>query len=113
MSADFSKVPAGSIVDLIYEYYSPALFLKRSDGSSSLAFDCEVDTAEVNRWLLMPLSKEYRDYNIVRYPTGSPEKMEEVKVVTEYLANDYTILAYKLLSVKGGYTYELTWHYKW
>ena len=38
--------------------------------------------------------------------------MEPVKVVTEYLAEDSTILAYKLLSVKAGYTYEVTWFYK-
>jgi len=35
-----------------------------------------------------------------------------VRIVTEYLAEDYTILAYKLLSVKAGYTYEVTWYYK-
>ena len=38
--------------------------------------------------------------------------MEEVKLVTEYLAEDSTILAYKLLSVDAGYTYEVTWYYK-
>jgi hypothetical protein len=38
--------------------------------------------------------------------------MEEVKVVTEYLAEDYTILAYKLMLGKAGYTYEVQWFYK-
>ena len=33
------------------------------------------------------------------------------QVVSEYLADDFTILAYKLLNVKGGYTYEVTWVY--
>ena len=41
-----------------------------------------------------------------------PAKVEEVKLVTEYLAEDSTILAYKLLSVDAGYTYEVTWYYK-
>lgn len=31
-----------------------------------------------------------------------------VQIVTKYLAEDSTILAYKLLSVDGGYTYEVT-----
>jgi len=35
-----------------------------------------------------------------------------VKIVSEYLADDYTILAFKLLSLKAGYTYELTWLYR-
>ena len=44
--------------------------------------------------------------------TQKPDKVERVRVVTEYLAEDNTILAYKLLSVDAGYTYEVTWHYK-
>jgi hypothetical protein len=35
-----------------------------------------------------------------------------VKVVTEYLGDDYTILAFKLLALKAGYTYEITWFYR-
>ena len=35
-----------------------------------------------------------------------------MKVVTEYLAEDYTILAFKLLSLEAGYTYEITWFYQ-
>jgi hypothetical protein len=44
--------------------------------------------------------------------TGKPEKVEAVKVITEYLADDAPILPYKLMSVKGGYTYEVTWYYQ-
>jgi hypothetical protein len=35
-----------------------------------------------------------------------------VRVVTQYLAEDYTILAFKLLALDAGYTYEVTWFYK-
>ena len=48
----------------------------------------------------------------VRYEKGKPEKSEPVKLVTEYLPEDYTILAFKLLSLKAGYIYELRWFYK-
>lgn len=34
-----------------------------------------------------------------------------MNVVTRYLAQDYSILAFKLLALKPGYTYELTWFY--
>jgi hypothetical protein len=112
MSVDFHKVPAGDFVDLIYEHYSSGEFLQEGDRSTTIAFSMQVDTAEVTRWILMPQGKEYRTFRILRYETGKPEKVELVKTVTEYLADDFTILAYKLMSVKAGYTYELTWFYK-
>ena len=61
---------------------------------------------------LPPQGKEYRNYRFIRYQTGKRDKVEAVKIVTEYLAEDSTILAYKLLSVDPGYTYEITWFYK-
>jgi hypothetical protein len=72
----------------------------------------QVDTAEVSRWFLMPKGKKYKSNRIVRYRTNKPEGAESVKVESEYLAEDSTILAYKLLSAKAGYTYEVTWFYK-
>jgi predicted acylesterase/phospholipase RssA len=111
-SWDFTRIPAGEYVDLIYEHYSPAVFMQRGDRSSSIAIPVQVDTAEATRWFLMPEGREYSSYRIVRYETGKPETVELVKVATEYLADDSTILAYKLMSVKAGYTYEVTWYYK-
>ena len=70
------------------------------------------ETAEVTRWILLPKGQEYRNFRIIRFKTGKPDTVEPVRIVTEYLADDYTILAYKLLSVDAGYTYELTWYYK-
>jgi hypothetical protein len=49
---------------------------------------------------------------LVRYETEKPAVVENVKVVTQYLADDNTILAFKLLSLKAGYTYEITWSYR-
>jgi hypothetical protein len=109
---DFRKVPAGENVDLIYEHHSAGLFLQRGERSTTLSFTYKTDTAEVTRWLMMPTGKEYRSFRILRYETGKPDTVEPVKVVTEYLADDYTIIAYKLLSVKAGSTYETTWDYK-
>ncbi|MFO0969453.1 MAG: hypothetical protein U0793_28175 [Gemmataceae bacterium] len=112
VSVDFSKAPAGEFFDVMYEHLSPGVFLKRGDTWSSIIFGVEADTAEVTRWLLLPRGKEYKSFRIVRWETGKPETVQAVRIVTEYLANDSTILAYKLLSVKGGYTYEVTWFYK-
>src|SRR5262249_9206903 len=104
--------PAGDFVDLIYEHLSPGEFLRHGEGSTTLTFEVHAETAEMTRWLLLPEGKEYRNFRIIKYKTGKPEKAEAVKVVTEYLAEDSTILAYKLLSLKPGYTFEVTWFYK-
>jgi predicted acylesterase/phospholipase RssA len=110
--ADFTKVSPGESVDIVYEHISPGLFVRERSGSATLAFDVELETVELNRWLLLPEKTQFRDYRLIRYEMGKPETSEEVKVVTRYLAEDYSILAFKLLALKPGYTYELTWYYR-
>jgi predicted acylesterase/phospholipase RssA len=112
VSYDFLAVPAGDFVDLIYEHQSPGQFLHRGDNRTAMIFPILADTAELTTWILMPEGREYRSFRIIRRENGKPEKVEPVKIVTEYLADDYTILAFKLLSLKAGYQYELSWHYK-
>jgi predicted acylesterase/phospholipase RssA len=109
---NFERVPVGEYVDLLYEYYCPANFIRRGDGWTSVVMPMQADTAELTRWFLMPEGKEYKNFHIIHYETERPENVEPVKVVAEYLADDYTILAYKLMSAKGGYTYEVIWEYK-
>lgn len=112
VSFNFEKVPAGDYVDIIIEFISPGQFLRREENATTLAFDILGETAELTRWILLPKGREYRAFNLIRHKTGEPETTEAVKIVNEYLADDYTILAYKLLSVPTGYTYEVTWYYK-
>ena len=69
-------------------------------------------TAELTRWILLPEGRAYRSFRVTRYETGKPETAEAVRIVTEYLAEDKSILAYKLLSLEPGYTYEVTWYYE-
>jgi hypothetical protein len=112
VGADFQKVPPGESADLIYEQLSPGLFLGEGIGSNSLSWDVEADTVELTRWLLLPQGTTYRSYQLIRYKIGHPEAAEHVKVATEYLAEDFTILAFKLLAIKAGYTYVITWSYR-
>jgi hypothetical protein len=111
-SVDFQRVPAGDYVDLIYEHLSPGEFLRHSEGSDTVASVIQAKTAELTRWILLPEGKEYRSFRTIRHKTGKPETAEAVKIVTEYLAEDYTILAFKLLLLEPGYTYEVTWFYE-
>jgi hypothetical protein len=112
VGADFQKVPAGDPVDVIYEHQSPGLFLRNNVGSTTLAFDVETETVELSRWLLLPQGKQYRTFQLIRYPIGKPEATENVQLITRYVAEDFTILAFKILSLKAGYTYEITWSYR-
>jgi hypothetical protein len=109
---DFERLPAGEYVDLIVEGMSPGQYLRRGDISTTLSFDVAIETAEMTRWILLPKGREYRNFRLIQYKTGKPDKIEPVRIVNEYLADDYTILAYKLLSVDPGYTHEVTWYYK-
>jgi hypothetical protein len=111
-SFDFEKEPSGDYVDLIVEYLSPGQFLQGGEGWTTLNFEIRTKISEMTRWILLPKGREYRNFRIIRYKTGKPDKVEPVKIVSEYLAEDFTILAYKLMSVDAGYTYALTWYYK-
>jgi predicted acylesterase/phospholipase RssA len=110
-SYDFEHVPAREFVDLVVEYHSPGQYLQRGNGTA-LVFPIHADTAELTAWILMPDGKEYESFRIIRYQTGKSENAEAVKVVTEYLAEEFTIIAFKLLSLKAGYTYEVSWTYR-
>jgi hypothetical protein len=111
-SYDFQHVPAGEFVDLLVEYHSPGQYLQRGENGTALVFPIRATTAELTTWIFMPEGKEYQSFGIIRYETGKPEKAETVKLVTEYLADDFTIIAFKLLSLKAGYTYEVSWTYR-
>jgi predicted acylesterase/phospholipase RssA len=109
---DFQHVPPGEFVDLIAEYHSPGSYLQRGGNGTAMVFPIRADTAELTAWILMPDGRQYQSFRIIRYATGKPEKVEAVKVVTEYLAEEFTIIAFKLLSLKSGYTYEVSWTYR-
>jgi hypothetical protein len=112
VSIDLSKVPNGQVVDLIYEHYSRGDFLQGGEHCATVAFSSEVDAPEVIRWFLLPTGKEYRSYQIISYETGKPRTAEVVKGLADYMADDPSIIAFKMASVKAGYTFEVTWIYK-
>lgn len=109
---DLQKLPPGEMADLTYEYISFGAFQEEGKDLNSLRFSIQVATAELNMWMLMPAEKQYRQFHVIRFPTGKPEKVEAIKVVAEYLAEDSTIVAFKLLSLKPGYTYEVRWTWR-
>jgi hypothetical protein len=109
---DFHQVTPGDPVDLLVEYYSPGDYMQRKENGTVLPFPIRTPTAELTMWIMLPLGKEYKNWRLVRYHQGTPNQVENVRVVTEYLADDYTILSFKLLSLKPDYVYEVQWFYK-
>jgi predicted acylesterase/phospholipase RssA len=111
-SFDFHDVPAGEFVDLLVEELSPGHYLQGGENGTAISFVVQAETAELTAWILMPRGREYENFRISRHQTGKSEEPEPVHPVTEYLEKDFTILAFKLLALKPGWTYEVTWFYK-
>jgi predicted acylesterase/phospholipase RssA len=109
---DFQKVAPGDAVELFADYHSPGRFLERGANSCALVCETEGEPQELALWILMPRGREYQAWHLTRHKAGKPETVDGVKPVTEYLADDFTILAFKLLALKPGYVYEVSWHYK-
>jgi predicted acylesterase/phospholipase RssA len=109
---DFQQVPPGESVDLIVEYHSPGQYLQRNENSTILPLQIRAPTAELTLWIMLPVGEEYRSWRLIRYRPETPQQVERVKVVTEFLAEDYTILAFKLLAPKPEYVYEVQWYLK-
>ncbi|HTM62353.1 MAG TPA: patatin-like phospholipase family protein [Burkholderiales bacterium] len=112
VGADLRSLPSDDAAEIVYEHISPGRFIREAAGSVSIAFDVEAETLELSRWILMPEGREYSSFQISRYRTGEPEPSENVRLMTEYLSEDRTILAFKLLMPDPGYTYEVTWFYR-
>jgi predicted acylesterase/phospholipase RssA len=112
VGANLQRLPPGDSAEIIYEHLSPGTFVVEGMSSNTLSFSVEAETIELTRWLLMPEGREYKSFQLIRYPVGKPDTPESVRLATEYLGEDRAILAFKLLALEAGYTYELTWVYK-
>ena len=109
---DFLSVPAGDFAELILDERSPGRYLEGGQGGAGIEFHVQAETAELATWLLMPRGREYRSFNITRHRAGKPETSEAFRPITEYLADDYTIIAFMLVGLDPGWTYQVRWDYK-
>jgi hypothetical protein len=109
---DFLSVPAGDFAELLVDERSAGRYLEGGQGGAGIEFHVQAETAELATWLLMPRGKEYRSFQITRNRTGKPETSEAFRPITEYLADDYTILAFKLVGLGPGWTYQVRWVFK-
>jgi hypothetical protein len=108
---DFHNIPAGQQVDLVAEHQGGGRYLEDNADSTTVPLNVQADTAELTVWILMPTGKEYSNFRIVRH-TEDHKNVEAVTPVTRFLADDSTILAFKLLSLKADHRYEVSWTYR-
>jgi hypothetical protein len=111
VSYDVRSVPVGQPVNLLVEHQGAGMYLRANANSTTVPLNVRADTAELTAWILMPEGREYANFRVIRHD-GKHGAVEKVHVVTEFLADDATILAFKLLSLKAGYSYEVSWTYK-
>jgi predicted acylesterase/phospholipase RssA len=109
---DFRDVPSGDFVELLLDERSPGHYLEGGQGGAEVSFEVMAQTGELVTWIVMPRGREYVNFHITRQQTGKPETSEAFRPVTEYLADDYTIIAFKLVSLAPGWTYQVRWIYK-
>jgi predicted acylesterase/phospholipase RssA len=109
---DFLGVPPGDFAEIMLDERSPGIYLEGGMGGAGITFVVSAQTGELATWLLMPRGKEYQSFHISRYKTDKPETSEAFRPVTEYLADDYSIIAFKLVSLDAGWTYQVRWIYK-
>jgi predicted acylesterase/phospholipase RssA len=109
---DFSKVPMGKPVELFIEVQSPGLFLQGTESGTGLTFLIDAETAEIDQWVLMPKKRDYKQYRYTFYKRDQPETAKDGTFTTQYLSDDSSILAFKLLSLEPGYDHEVFWDYQ-
>src|SRR5262249_36508849 len=102
---DFEHVPPGDFADIVMEELSPGQYLDRKLSGSGLTWRIQAPTAELTTWIIMPRGKEYQNFRTSRHQPGKPETAENFRPVTEYFANDYTILAFKFVGLEPGWEF--------
>ena len=109
---DLTKAPVGTPIDLLIEIQSPGVFLHGTGSATRMNFNIEAETAELSQWVLMPREREHGSFRYIRFKKGQPDTAEEKHFVTQYVARDHSMLAFKLLSLDPGYEHEISWQYK-
>lgn len=109
---DFERVPDGRPVEIVIEIQSPGLFLQGGESTTGMVLDIEAPTAELSQWVLMPKGRDYKNYRYIYYKKDEPDSAKDGLFATEYLSQDSTILAFRILSLEPGYEHEIFWNYK-
>ena len=111
ISCDFTDVPAGEWKDILVESQIPATFLRNSLDSAHMTIEFPAQVSSVSFWILMNPKRPFRSWRVDRQ-TKETAAAEALQPATEFLSDNYQILAFRLLDVQPKYRYQITWYYK-
>jgi hypothetical protein len=106
---DLSKLPPQEAVDLPIEFMSrqPA-----AGAADSATFYVDDETGLVSCWLLLPEGRQYENFDLLRYYDENARVPERVTPAYNYDTLEGRVLAFALLNVKPGFTYEARWEHR-
>ena len=106
---NLSNVPAHEAVDLPIEYMSnePA-----TGAADSATFYVDDETGLLSCWLLLPEGKQYQNFDLLRYQNQNERVPERVTPAYNFDTLEGRVLAFALLNVKPGFTYEARWNHR-
>lgn len=103
---DLSKVPLHETVDLPIEFMSKA---PATGALNSATFYVDDETGLLSCWLLLPEAKQYQSFDLLRYRSGKEGGPERVTPAYQFDTLEGRVLAFALLNVEPGFTYEARW----
>ncbi len=106
---NLSKVPAQETVDLPIEFMSSQLAAGTAD---SATFYVDDETGLLSCWLLLPEGRRYQNFELLRYGNGENSVPERVTPAYHFDTLQGRVLAFALLNVKPGFTYEARWQHR-
>ena len=106
---NLSKIPAHEAVDLPIEFMStePA-----AGAADSATFYVDDETGLLSCWLLLPDGMRYQNFELLRYQNGKETVLERVTPAYHFDTLEGRVMAFALLNVKPGFTYEARWQHR-
>jgi predicted acylesterase/phospholipase RssA len=106
---DLERAPIHEAIDLPIEFMStePA-----SGAADSATFYVDDETGILSCWLLLPEGRQYHNFELLRYQNGKQSVPERVTPAYQFDTLEGRVLAFALLNVKPGFTYEARWEHR-
>lgn len=104
-----ARAPIHEAIDLPIEFMStePA-----SGAADSATFYVDDETGILSCWLLLPEGRQYHNFELLRYQNVKQSVPERVTPAYQFDTLEGRVLAFALLNVKPGFTYEARWEHR-
>jgi predicted acylesterase/phospholipase RssA len=112
MDLDFSRIPLGDDVDVLFDGALPSDTMTESSDAGSFSFSIATTTGITQIWMLMPTDRVYDKFEIIRYPIGKFGSAEFVTPDSQIELPIGSIATFRLLNPTVDYRYECRWRWK-